>query len=197
MRVALSCTSAVALAMALACTGPAPGDITPIAVAARTGDVDTILALARAGHDVNQRDPGLNHWTPLLHAVHKNQRRAVDTLIAAGADVNAGTQAGFTPLMAAVGNGQAPIVRQLLAAGADLGRGDELLAIAVSGGALTDIENPLLGRCSPAVVRALLDRAPGLRVPRNTRGRLALWLAQAQGCSEVIRLAKIRKATES
>ena len=37
---------------------------------------------------------------------------------------------------------------------------------------------------------AFLDRAPGLRVTHSMRGRLALWPAQAHGCSEVIRLAK-------
>jgi Ankyrin repeats (3 copies) len=172
---------------AAACGGPRPGDITELAGAARNGDATRIRALAAAGQDPNARDRGLNHWTPLLHAIHKGRRDSVEALIAAGANVNAGRP---TPLMMAAGNGQADIVQRLLAAGADPQlHGQELLMIAVSGGALTDIENPLLGRCNTEVLRTLLQHSPGLRLADTMRTRMALWFARFNHCSEVLALA--------
>ena len=44
--------------------------------------------LIATGADVNERG-GVNDWTPLMHAVHKNQPAAVRVLIEAGADLNA------------------------------------------------------------------------------------------------------------
>jgi len=182
-------------AAALACGGPPP-DFTPFAHAARTGDVARIASLAAAGHDVNAVDAGGNHWTPLLHAIHKGQRGAVDALLAAGADVHrpAGGRRSpghLTPLLMAVGNGQSDIVRRLLAAGADPRRdGPGIFPTAVAGGALTDIENPLLGHCNADVVRALLERDPTLRLPRNVRGRLSLMFARLNHCEDVLQMAK-------
>jgi ankyrin repeat protein len=177
------------VAFVLACRPLGPPAITTLASAARTGDVDRIRALATAGQDLNARDPGLNHWTPLLHAIHKGQRRSVDALIAAGADVNRGDP---SPLIMAAGNGQGDVVRRLLKAGADPRQhGEDLFTIAVAGGALTDIEQPLLGRCNTDVVRALLERAPELRLKPNVRGRLALWFARFNNCEEVLKIARI------
>jgi ankyrin repeat protein len=162
-------------------------DITPLAAAARTGDVTRIRALAKAGQDVDARDPGLNHWTPLLHAIHKGQRASVDALIAVGADVNRGDP---SPLIMAAGNGQHDIVNRLLAAGANPRQHRQaLMAIAVSGGALTDIENPLLGQCNTEVLRTLLKHSPDLQLEKNFRGRLALWFARFNHCTEVLEMA--------
>jgi ankyrin repeat protein len=85
--------------------------------------------------------------------------------------------------MMAVGNGQADIVRRLLSEGADpRADGPGIFPTAVAGGALTDIENPLLGRCHADVVKALLDRDPSLRLPRNARGHLSLLFARLNNC---------------
>jgi ankyrin repeat protein len=179
---------ALALAGTGACGEPQP-QLTVLANAARAGDAAAIANLATAGHDVNGVDPGGNHWTPLLHAIHKGQRRSVEALIAAGADVNRASPGRTTPLLMAVGNGQADIVRLLLAAGANPRiNGPELLATAVSGGALTDIENPLLGRCNTEVVRTLVREAPDLRLPQNLRSRIALGFAHLNNCDDVLRL---------
>lgn len=180
---------------ALACRAGAP-DISPMARAARTGDVRAIKAMVAAGQDPNIIDRGGNHWTPLLHAIHKGQAEAVGVLLAAGASVHGATASSLTdrpasptPLMMAVGNGQADIVRRLLAAGADpRADGPGIFTLAVAGGALTDIENPLLGRCNAEVVRILLRHDPTLRVPRNLRGRLSLLFARFNNCEEVLRL---------
>jgi ankyrin repeat protein len=167
-----------------------PPAITPLASAARAGDVAAIRAAAAAGRDLDVVDPGRNHWTPLLHAVHKGQRAAVEALIAGGADVHRESH-GLSPLTMAVGNGQTDIVRVLLGAGAHPRTdGIGILALAVRGGALTDIENPLLGHCNTDIVRALIDRDPTLRLPRNVQGHLAVWFARLNHCREVIQLAK-------
>lgn len=171
------------------CGTAGPAAFSPLARAARTNDVPTIRALVAKGADVNARDQGANHWTPLLHAIHKGQRLSVDALLAAGADANLGKP---SPLIMAAGNGQAAIVERLLAAGANpRANAEALFTIAVSGGALTDIENPLLGRCHTNVVRTLLQHAPDLRLKPNVRGRLALWFARFNHCSEVLKMARI------
>jgi uncharacterized protein len=176
---------------AAACVADRSRDITPLARVAREGDVKAIAALAKAGQDPNAVDPGLNHWTPLLHAIHKNQPGSINALLAAGADVNRPSSAGTTPLLMAVGNGQTAIVRRLLDAGADPHvDGPEMLATAISGGALTDVEQPLLGRCNTDVVRMLLRRAPDLRLRPGVRARLALLVARWNNCDEAIRLVR-------
>jgi ankyrin repeat protein len=62
--------------------------VPPLCRAARDGDTAKIAKLVRSGADVNERG-GVNDWTALMHAVHKNQPKAVLALIASGADVNA------------------------------------------------------------------------------------------------------------
>jgi len=180
---------AVLLAGACACGTAGPDSLSALARAARVGDVSTIRTLAGAGTDVNALDPGANRWTPMLHAIHKSQRASVDALIAAGADVNRGDP---SPLIMAAGNGQADIVERLLAAGANpRADAEALFAVAVSGGALTDIQNPLLGQCHTGVVRALVKHAPDLRLRPNFRGRLALWFARLNHCSEVLEMTQV------
>ena len=70
-------------------SGCDPGvPVPPLCLAARAGDTAGIAELVRAGADVNERG-GVNNWTALMHAVHKNQPGAVRALLGAGADVNA------------------------------------------------------------------------------------------------------------
>jgi ankyrin repeat protein len=70
-------------------TGCDPGvPVPPLCMAARAGDTAEIAALVKSGSDVDERG-GVNNWTALMHAVHKNQPAAVLALIEAGADVNA------------------------------------------------------------------------------------------------------------
>jgi ankyrin repeat protein len=167
-----------------------PQDITPLAARARTGDVDGIRRLAAAGANLDANDPGSNHWTPLLHAIHKGRRDAVEALIRAGADVNKKSH-GLSPLEMAAANGQLDTVQRLLAAGANP-REPGVFAAAVSGGALSDLEKPLLGRCNTQVVSALLERAPDLRLPRNARGHLSWAFARLNHCRDVLGMVRWR-----
>ena len=74
------------LALTAACNFGPP--LSPLIVAAREGDTARIAELVKAGANVNERG-GVNDWTPLMHAVHKNQPEAVVALLAAGADIDA------------------------------------------------------------------------------------------------------------
>src|SRR5438874_1906340 len=133
-------------------------------MATRTGNLAAMQRLLASGVSPDVVDPGGNRWTPLLHAIHKGQLGSVDLLLRSGADPR-GSSNRLQPLLMAVGAGDARIVRRLLQAGADPRSDDNIFLTAVSGGALSDLDNPLLGRCNADVAKALLERAPDLRLP--------------------------------
>ena len=174
--------------LAAGCYAPSPNNFSALAGPARTGDLPTLQRLLAAGGNPNIMDPGGNHWTPLLHAIHKSQPAAVDLLLRSGADPRLAVN-GLQPLLMAVGTGDAQIVRRLLEAGADPRADDEIFLTAVSGGALSDLDNPLLGRCNTDVVKALRQRAPDLRLPRGPRGHIAVIFARLNHCNDVVSLA--------
>jgi ankyrin repeat protein len=165
-----------------------PRGLTPLMWAARTGAVDAMATLLDAGADPGARDR-LNGWTPLFQAVHKGQAGAVRLLLERGVDPNlpAGRQ---RPLAMAAADRDPAIVQLLLAHGADANArgagGSTALSVAVSGGALTDLDRPLLGGCHPVTVRALLTHDPTLRLPDSIAGREALWWARFHGCVDVL-----------
>ena len=66
----------------IGCTHP----LTPLAAAARAGDLQEIDRLVAAGADVNARS-GVNNWPPLLHAIHRDRTAAVARLLAHGASI--------------------------------------------------------------------------------------------------------------
>ena len=82
------------------------------------------------------------------------------------------------------------IVKLLLTYGANPRIGGEYgetpLTQAVSGGALSDIDRPLLGGCRLATVRALLEHDPELKIPDTYAGRSAIWWARFHGCADVL-----------
>jgi ankyrin repeat protein len=158
--------------------------------------VAAIAALAGRGAAVNGRDEGPNHWTPLQHAVHKNQPGAVRALLAAGADPDAGDQGGTTPLIMAAGYGQLESVELLLAAGADARRENhdnlDALWAAAGYGALADVsDGPPLGSCFPEVAAALLARAPEMRLRWGLEARITYWLAR-KDCKQLIDRLRVR-----
>lgn len=146
--------------------------------AARTGRTEAICELIRAGADPDGRDHGPNGWTPLEHAVHKGQLGAVRALLAAGARVDAGSSGnGITPLMLASSQGEAEIVDALLAAGADPHHEQEGRETALTY-AMTD--------GNERVIRALLRKAPDLRLIDSWEGDLARLLARVRGQSDIL-----------
>jgi hypothetical protein len=157
--------------------------------AARSGNVESIKRLVAAGADVNQRG-GSNNWTAVMHAVHKNQRGSVEALLDEGADANARTADGSTALMMAAGYGYTDIVEILLAHGADAAveadGGWNALAAAVGG--VPDIDRFTVGRCQTETVKALLTRAPNLKLKDAT----SLRAARLGGCAEVVRMVSER-----
>ena len=164
--------------------------LTPLMWAARSGAVDSIKVLLDAGANPDARD-ARNGWTPLFHAIHKGQAGAVRLLLERG--VNPNTPAGMLrPLAMAAADRDPAIVQLLLAHGADPNArgigGSTALSVAVSGGALTDLDRPLFGGCHPATVAALLKHDPTLRLPDTIASREALWWARFHGCAEVLKL---------
>ena len=166
---------------------------TALGVAAREGRVGVIERLVRAGADPDIRDTNENEWTPLLNAVHKHQRNAVQALLRLGADPDKG--GGLTPLIMAAGYGDTDMVRLLLDGGANphvgVKPGENVLGAAVGG--FFDIDEWTLGHCKLETVKLLLDRAPDLRLPANIFGRLDLWAARLGNCTEVLRLIEGRR----
>jgi len=108
------------LFLSILCVGCDPGvPVPPLCMAARAGDTARIAELVKSGADVNQRG-GVNDWTALMHAVHKNQPDAVRALLDAGADVNAaaGARGRTTALRLAETAGLRDIAAMLRAHGA-------------------------------------------------------------------------------
>lgn len=175
---------------------------TALMYAARNGDVETMKALVDAGAAVNARDCAVNGWPPLIHAIHKSNNQAVYFLLERGADVNmrAGRCAegevkeGSTALMFAAGYDDDVLVRALLARGADPRAGSggaTVFSNAVAGA--WDIDRPFTDDCQTATVKALLERAPDLKLPDNFWGASAKFFVKHKGCSELVNLLEQRQ----
>ena len=155
-----------------ACLGG--GTSTPLIGAARAGDGAAVRSLVAHGASPNETG-GVNGWTPLEHAVHKNQLESVKALLDAGADPNLADRAGTTPLIMAAGYGYTPIVELLLRRGADPRRfnrnGQNALDAALSG--TSDIDRFTLLDCQTSTVATLRHADPSLS-PRAS-GQMASW----------------------
>jgi ankyrin repeat protein len=167
-----------------------PGTLTPLIRAARSGDLAAMSALLDEGADADARDRRAG-WTPLLHAIHRRKLDAVRVLLESGANPNARTRV-FTPLIMAAAEPDPAFVRLLLAYGAEPEArgfgGATALSQAVSGGALSDIDRPLLGGCRTETVRALKTHDPAVDIPDTIAGWNARRWARFHGCAEVLTL---------
>lgn len=136
----------------------------PLVTAARSGDVATIRALAAHGADLNAPSGG-NNWTPLMHAVHKNQLGTAAALIEAGAQVDRAAPGGMTPLMMAAGYGNTAMVSLLLQHKASARKknrdGESAYDLALSG--MTDVDGFTWFGCNAQTIAAFEKAEPGIR----------------------------------
>jgi ankyrin repeat protein len=186
IAVAITCVS---------CVPPSAWNMPPVIGAARSGDTGQLEKLLAEGADPNVR-AGVNDWTPLEHAIHKNQEGSVRVLLAFHADVDARGGGGVTPLIMAAGYGYENIVRILLEAGADpkLKAGDGSDALMAAVGGVPDIDRFTVGHCQAGTVRVLLDSDKTLRLTPSSWTRAVGLVAKVSGCDEVIKMVSARQA---
>jgi len=92
---------------------------TPLLVATRAQESETVKWLIENGADINVRDEGL--WSLLHFATNEGHLEITQTLVEAGSDVNATESAGVVPLhLAARNKNGTECVRYLLDHGADV-----------------------------------------------------------------------------
>ena len=174
--------------------------VTPLAHAARNGDVAAIDRLLAAGADINAPS-GVNGWPPAVHAIHKRQRQALVRLLERGASLE-GTL-GRDALYMAAGYGEAETVAILLSRGVqmpnDAPAASTLISAAIGGA--WDIDYQWSG-CDrhTAVAKLLIAKDPDLKVvgvlsptsvarARSTfEYRVATWYARHKGCDELLRV---------
>jgi ankyrin repeat protein len=169
----------VALLVGLTGCGWFSGPLSPLIGAARSGDTGEIKQLAASGADLNAPG-GVNNWTPLMHAIHKNRARAVEALLEAGADANV-VSGRTTALIMAAGYGQADIVQILLNHGAK--PSPDALSAAVGGS--TDLDDYTVGKCQTDTVKVLLAKDATLALAGDSE---AVATARRGGCTEVLAL---------
>ena len=157
---------------------------TPLIAAARAGNVAMIRLLASRGAVPNLPDAAVNSWTPLLHAVHKDQPASIRALLDAGANANGADSYGQTPLMMAAGYGYTDIVKTLLARGANprLPMRDGVTAIDLARSGVPDIDRFTVFNCQDQTVKALLAADPKLPDHSENLPRIARILMKTKRC---------------
>lgn len=86
--------------------------VSPLAAAARAGDLIEIDRLLATGADINEGS-GVNNWPPVIHAVHKGQVKALEHLLDRGAAADQAVRDRALDL--ARGSGDEAEVRAVLA----------------------------------------------------------------------------------
>jgi ankyrin repeat protein len=138
----------------------------PLVNAAFQDDLDAVKQLVSTSQDVNVSDKATDQ-TALAYATENGNREMVQTLIVAGADINARSRDGQTALMYLSRKADLDFVRLLLATGADVNARDR-------GG-----ETPLLKAatsCSLAVIQELISFGANMYA-KNNEGATALMRA--------------------
>ena len=177
-RVAVAVVVALTMAMTVSGLTAAPSD-TPVADAARRGELALVRTLLQEGADVNAaHGDGLSalHWA----AVHGDGQMAA-MVMHAGANVRAVTRIGqYTPLHVASREGQTDVARLLVEGGADVNATTtnsgvtslhlaasagpaDLVTLLVDRGADVDARESTWGQ-TPLIFAAALDRVDAIRV---------------------------------
>jgi ankyrin repeat protein len=150
----------------------------PLADAARRGDVDVVRSLLRGGSDVNASEG--DGMTALHWAAETGRTEIAEILIYAGANLEAVTRLGdYTPMHLAGRNGAVDVLRVLLGAGADAN------AVTTSGG--STVLHFAAGSGSAGAVRMLLEGGAHVDAREASRGQTPLMFAAASGRAEAIR----------
>jgi ankyrin repeat protein len=100
----------LALALSAAGCGRAYA-VSPLAAAARGGDLAAIDRLLDAGADIDQGS-GVNDWPPIIHAIHTHQLAALEHLLDRSAALDEALRA--RALNVARGSGDEAAVRPIL-----------------------------------------------------------------------------------
>jgi ankyrin repeat protein len=169
------------LGIALSPSAAAAGS--PIAKAARDGDLAAVQALIQAHADVNLADP--DGSTALLWAAYQADVAMTKALVAAGAEVDQANRYGVTPLLQASRTGDADVMGALLEAGADVHL------------AHPDGETPLMAAATTGRVEAvkiLLEHGADPNAQDMFQQETALMRAVAEEHSEVVDLLLAAKA---
>jgi uncharacterized protein len=156
-----------------------PRYLTAFSIAAVLSISGGTIAAQRASGNVAANAVEPDGTTPLHRAVHRNDLKAADALIRAGADVNAVNRYGVPPLSLAATNGNAAIIELLLKAGANPNATQSEGETALMTAARTGI---------PAAVKALLAHGADVNAKETWRGQTALMWAAAEGHAEAIQL---------
>ena len=162
-----------------------------LAWASRAGQVDAVAVLLDTGADPNRRDQR-HGWTPLMHALHKRPGAVARLLLSRGADPRIGA-GGTGPVVMATLDNDAALVRTMLASKPPREQRQQALDEAVGGGALADIDRPLLGHLPDRDGARAPQDDPTLRVDQSGAIFSPLWWARRQGCDQTIALATTRQ----
>ncbi|MDA1315199.1 MAG: ankyrin repeat domain-containing protein [Acidobacteria bacterium] len=171
----MSDLSKLAIAWALSAACLLAGSDSPLADAAKQGDLPAVHALIAQGADVSASQA--DGMTALHWAAYQDALDIANTLAEKGADVSAANRYGITPLSLACTNGNSAMVELLLAAGADanstLRGGETALMTAARTGKL-------------GAVKALLAHGADVNTRSAYKRQTALMWAAAEGHTKVV-----------
>ncbi len=170
--------SAGVVVLATAAVLMAAPSATPVADAARAGDVDAVRALLQQGTDVNgAHGDGMSalHW-----AAQRGDRQMAEILVYAGAKVTAVTRIGqYTPLHVASTAGNAALIELLLESGSDV-------AAPTTPSGVTPLHLAAASGSGEAVA-TLIDHGADVDALESAWGQTPLLFAAARDRVDVIR----------
>lgn len=170
--------SLAAVLLLAGAAGPISPPDSPVADAAREGDVETLRTLISRGEDVNT--PQGDGMTALHWAAERGNLEMTNLLIYAGANMGAGTRIGsYVALHLASRSGNALVVEALLEAGGDVDPATTT----------TGVQPIHLGAESgnAEVIRILVQHGADVNARERSWGHTALVFAASQNRTEAIR----------